>query len=219
MQHLSLEAMADLLAEQLHSEQDPLRSLLVHQLAHGKPVAKTRLAAMLRISQQELAQRLASLPDTEFDEQGNIVGQAVTLVPTSHRVQIRGTSLYAWCAFDTVEYPPALNAEAQVSSTCPLTGQAITFVVTPDGEIRELTPRAGVMSLLLPQQRRDSARAIFCVQSLFFSSEQAASRSLSTHPQVVLLSVAEAAHLGRLVAQQWFSQTPTWCDSASEDGQ
>ncbi len=217
MQYLSLEAMAHQLAEQLHSEQDPLRSLLVHQLAHGKPVAKTRLSAMLQISQQELARRLAFLPDTELDEQGNIVGQAVTLVPTSHRVQIRGTSLYAWCAFDTVEYPPALDAEARVSSTCPLTGQAITFVVTPDGEIRELTPAGSVMSLLLPQQRRDSARSIFCIQSLFFSSEQAASRYLSTHPQVVLLSVAEAAHLGRLVAQQRFSQTPTWCDSASED--
>jgi len=218
MQHLSLETMTNLLAEQLCSEQDSLRCLLVHQLAHGKPVAQTRLSAMLQISQQELAQRLAALPDIEFDEYGNIVGQAMTLVPTSHRVQIRGTSLYAWCAFDTVEYPPVLNAEAQVHSTCPTTGQTITFVVTPEGEVRELTPAASVMSLMLPRQRSDSARAIFCVQSLFFSSEQAASQSLSTHPQVVLLSVAEAASLGRLVAQQRFSQMPTWGDSASKDG-
>src|SRR6266567_9035816 len=67
------------------------------------------------------------------------------LVPTSHRFQLGGQVLYTWCAFDTVLLPPSLHVEAQVQSTCPVTGQPITFVATPEGVIRDLSPASGVM--------------------------------------------------------------------------
>ena len=144
------------------------------------------------------------LPDTEFDQQGNILGWAVTLVPTSHRFQIRGQSLYTWCAFDTVLFPPSLQAEAQVQSTCPVTGHPITFVATPEGIIKNLLPAGSMMSLIIPADRRDCVRATFCQQSLFFKSEQAASTFLEDHPEAVLLSIEEAALVGRLVAETRF---------------
>src|SRR5260370_37565236 len=43
--------------------------------------------------------------------------------------------------------------------------------------------------------------ATFCQQSLFFRSKQAASTFLADHPEALLLSVEEAASVGRLVAQ------------------
>jgi alkylmercury lyase len=91
--------------------------------------------------------------------------------------------------------------EAQVESTCPVTGQPITFVATPEGAIRDLSPVSSVMSLVVPAQRSDCTRATFCQQSLFFQSEQAASTFLAEHPEALLLSVEEAAYMGRLVAQ------------------
>jgi alkylmercury lyase len=130
----------------------------------------------------------------------------VTLVPTSHRFQIRGTSLFTWCAFDTVLFPPSLGASAQVQSMCPVTGHPITFVVTPEGIAEDLTPEGLVMSLIILAERRDCVRATFCKHSLFFQSEQVASTWLTAHPEAVLLSIEEAALVGRLVAETRFTE-------------
>ncbi len=200
MQRLSLETIVERLSEHLHCEQEDLCRPIVYQVTRSKPVASAALQASLQVSQNELEQRLAQFPDIEFDRAGNIVGLGVTLVPTSHRFQIGDKPLYTWCAFDTVLFPPSLHVEAQVQSTCPVTGQSITFVATPEGTALDLLPAGSVMSLIVPAERGDCTRATFCQQSLFFQSEQAASTFLADHPETLLLSVEEAASVGRLVA-------------------
>ena len=202
MRHLSLETIAERLSEQLRCEQEDLCRPIVQQVTRGKPVAPAALRASLQVSQDELEHRLAKLPpDVEFDRAGNIVGLGATLVPTSHRFQIGGKLLYTWCAFDTVLLPPSLHVEAHVQSTCPVTGQPITFVATPEGVIRDLLPASGMMSLIVPAQLSDCTRATFCQQPLLFQSEQAASTFLADHPEALILSVEDAAYVGRLVAR------------------
>jgi len=202
MQHPALETLAERLSEQSRCEQEDLCRPIVQQITRGKPVTLAALQTSLQVGQNELEQRLAKLPpDVEFDQAGNIVGLGATLVPTSHRFQMGGKLLYTWCAFDTVLLPPSLHVEAQVQSTCPVTGQSITFVATPEGTVLDLSPASGVMSLIVPAQRSDCSRATFCQQSLFFQSEQAAATFLADHPETLMLSVEEAAYVGRLVAQ------------------
>jgi alkylmercury lyase len=202
MQHPSLETIAERLTAQLRCEQEDLCRPIVQQVTRGKPVTPAALRASLQVSQDELEQRLARLsPDVEFDQAGNIVGLGATLVPTAHRLQIGGRLLYTWCAFDTLLFPSSLHVEAQVQSTCPVTGQPITFGATPEGIILDLLPAGSVMSLIVPANRRDCTRATFCQQSLFFQSKQKAASFLAEHPDALLLSVEEAASVGRLVAQ------------------
>ncbi len=202
MQHPSLETIAQRLAEQLRREQEALCRSIVQQITRGKPVTPAALRASLQVRQPELEHRLAKLPpDVEFDQAGHIVGLGATLVPTSHRFQVGGKLLYTWCAFDTVLLPPSLHVEAQVQSTCPVTGQPITFVATPEGTILDLFPASSVMSLIVPANRDDCTRAAFCQQSLLFQSEQSAATFFADHPDALLLSVEEAAYVGRLVAQ------------------
>src|SRR5438876_3570605 len=194
MPHLSLETIAERLSEQLRCEQEDFCRPIVQQVTRGKPVAPAALRASLQVSQDELEQRLAELPpDVEFDQAGNIVGLGATLVPTSHRFQMGGKLLYTWCAFDTVLFPPSLHVQAQVQSTCPVTGQSITFVATPEGTVLDLFPAGSVMSLIVPANRSDCTRATFC--------QQAALTFLATHQGALVLSVEEAAYVGRLVAQ------------------
>ncbi len=206
MQHPPLETIAEQLAEQLRCVQEDLCLHILHHVTHGKPVAQAALQASLQISQHELEQRLAHLPDTEFDQSGNIVGWGVTLVPTPHHFQIRGQPLFTWCAFDTVLFPPSLQTEAWVQSLCPITGHLIAFIVTSEGAVKELIPASAVMSLIVPEQHSDCVRATFCQQSLLFQSEEVASTFLAAHPEALLLSVEEAAHVGRLVAEMRFTE-------------
>jgi len=192
---------AERLSKQLRGAQEDLCRPIVQQITRGKPVAPATLRAALQVNQNELEQRLAKLPsDVEFDRAGNIVGLGVTLVPTSHRVQTGGKLLYTWCAFDTVLLPPQLDVQAQVQSTCPVTGQPITFVATPEGTVLDLLPAGSVMSLIVPAELGDCTRSTFCQRSLLFRSDQAAATFLADHPDALLLSVEEAAHVGRLVA-------------------
>src|SRR5712692_6508996 len=90
MPHLSLDAIVERLSEQLQCEQEDLCLSILHQVSRGKPLSKAILSTSLQISQNELEQRLARLPDTEFDHEGNIVGWGVTLVSTRHRFQMDG---------------------------------------------------------------------------------------------------------------------------------
>lgn len=205
MPHLSLDALAQRLSVQLPCEQEELCLLVLHQVSRGKPLPKATLSTSLKISQDELEQRLTRLPDTEFDREGNIVGWGVTLVPTRHRFQVGGKSLYTWCAFDTVLFPPTLGETAQVHSTCPVTGQPISFVATPDGVVKELTPASAVLSLIVPAERSECIRSTFCEQSLFFQSAQAAALWPSMHPEALILLIEEAAFVGNLVATARFT--------------
>ena len=201
MHHPALETIAERPSEQLRCVQEDLCRPIVQQVTRGKSVTPASLRASLQVGQDELEQRLAKLPEIEFDRAGNIVGLGATLVPTSHRFQMGGDLLYTWCAFDTVLFPQSLHVEAQVQSTCPVTGQPITFVVTSEGIIKDLLPAGSVMSLIMPAERGDCTRATFCQQSLLFQSEQAALTFLATHQGALVLSVEEAAYAGRLVAQ------------------
>jgi hypothetical protein len=79
---------------------------------------------------------------------------------------------------------------------------------TPSLPLDSVVWSGSVMSLILPAERSECVRETFCYQSLFFQSEQAASPFLSDHPEAVLLSVEEAALVGRWVAQSRFTEKP-----------
>lgn len=208
MQDSSLETIVSRLLKPLAHDRETLNHTVPAHLARGKPLEKNVLAAVLHLSPEELEQQLARLPDLEVDSQGRIVGWGITLVPTRHRFQIQGQNLFTWCAFDTVLYPPQLQAEALVQSTCPVTGHVISFVVTPDGRIKNLSQEACVLSLLIPTEQRNCGRAGFCEPSLFFWDEHAAAGFLATHPEMILLPVEDAAYVGKRVAQHRASGIP-----------
>lgn len=196
----NLVAIARHLTAQLDCMQERVCRQLLQILADvGRPLAPAHLATLLQVSQEECHTQLARVLDTEFDEQGNIVGWGITLVPTDHQVQMQGKRLYTWCAFDTVLFPALLQMESQVHSVCTATGTPITFVATPQG-IQELSPATSVLSLILPAERCDCIRGTFCAQSLFFRSAEAASPWVALHAEAVLLSVEEAALVGQMVA-------------------
>jgi hypothetical protein len=93
-----------------------------------------------------------------------------------------------------------------------VTGRSISFVATPEGNIKDLTQDSSVLSLMIPDKTENCGRAGFCERSLFFWDAQAASSFLKTHPEAILLSIAEAAYVGMFVAQNRTS------GASSDDG-
>jgi len=92
---------------------------LLALLAHGRPVTVQDLSAATGRSIPDVRQGLAAMPDTEYDRHGRILGHGLTLVPTPHRFELAGQTLYTWCALDTLIFPTILGLPAQVQSPLP----------------------------------------------------------------------------------------------------
>jgi len=87
-------------------------------LAEGQPVSPERLAAKLDLPVTIVTaifyQKRASAG--EWNNEGHLIGSALTLVPTQHSIRVKSQELYAWCAFDTLMLPGLLGESAQVDA-------------------------------------------------------------------------------------------------------
>ena len=75
---------------------------LLELLAHGQPVTTEQLADATASTVDQMRAALATMPDTEYDDRGRIIGNGLTLRPTPHRFELDGHQLYTWCALDTL---------------------------------------------------------------------------------------------------------------------
>jgi len=163
-----------------HPEQFRLSLALFRLLAEGKPVSPEGLATSLQRSLQEV-QALLHSADIRVDQAGNIIGHGLSLVPTPHQFHLSEQALYTWCALDSLAFPALL-------------GRAARLTVAPE-TIVDLEPASAVVSIHLPGEDTD-----ICNDGHFFVSHDLASTWPSLHPRAVLLSVEEAAELGRGLA-------------------
>jgi len=175
---------------------------LLRLLASGKPVEPRQLATVAHCSLKEIQAVLPS-SDVEVDQAGNIVGWGLSLVSTPHRFHLGENTLYTWCALDALMLPALIGRTAQVVSTCPATGKTVSLTVTPT-HIERLEPASAVVSVRSPGTENDlcHVRGGFCMQGHFFAAREAAVAWPELHPQAVLLSVEEAAELGRALAHR-----------------
>jgi alkylmercury lyase len=180
------------------------RELLPHAvrlLADGAPVAVERLAAAGGWSVEDVEAALDAQTSAERDDQGRLVGLALTLRPSAHRVTIGGRTLFAWCASDTLMIPVILGRPALVESTCPQTGEAIRVAVAPGG-VERIEPPDAVVTAVRPAGRITDVRSGTCDHGHFFSSIAATAAWADAHPDGHILPVEAAFALDRQVIEQ-----------------
>src|SRR6266545_1796454 len=184
---------------------------LLHLLALGEPVTVEDLAQATLRTVDEVRQALAGLPDTEYDEQGRIIGHGITLRPTPHRFGVDGRQLFTWCALDTLIFPAVLGQPARVQSPCHSTGVPVHVTVEPE-QVTRVDPAPAVVSIVTPDTC-SSIRAAFCNQVHFFASPAAAQPWVDRHSTAVILPVAEAFALGGPLTQTLLTDTAHPADS------
>jgi alkylmercury lyase len=173
----------------------------IRLLAEGEPATLEQLAAAIGWSPEQVATALDQQTSAERDEEGRLVGLALTLRPTPHRVIVDGRTVYAWCATDTLMFPVILGRPTIVESACPQTGRAIRVELMPDA-VRSLDPPEAVMTAVRPTGRLTDVRASTCSHGDFFSSATAAADWTRQHPEGYMHLVEEAFRLERRVIQQ-----------------
>ena len=183
-----------------HAEQLRLWLPLWRLLAEGAPVSLEQLASLSHRPLDEIQAELPSL-DVRLDREGNVLASGLSLLPTAHQFHLGEQALYTWCALDTLVFPALLGRTARVISSCPVTGKTIRLTVTPE-TIVDLSPANVVVSVHLPGEETNicNVQADICNDGHFFVSHDVASTWPSLHPKADLLSLEEAAELGRGLA-------------------
>lgn len=186
---------------------------LLRLLADGDPVEVATLAAATGRPIEEIRDRLAAVPDTEYDEQGRIIGQGLTLRPTPHRFTVDGRELYTWCALDTLIFPVLLGRAARIESSSPVSGEPVRVGVEPAG-VTSVEPAAAVVSLVNPETMT-SIRSSFCNEVHYFTSPMDAQPWLKTHPGGEVVPVADAHRLGAALTTTALAQSDTHPDTGA----
>ena len=192
----------------LLNESYSLTSLLLGLLAEGQPVSAADLAERSGLPMEQIETKYKRFGEQggEFDDQGRLIGAALTLNPTPHRFLLNGKELYTWCSLDALFLPGLLGKTAEVESTCPVTGQIIQLSINPDGVI-QYSPAGIVLSITIPgvscetgsccAANKTGPTSDACSQMNFFSSYEAAEEWLKDHPGVVIFSLDQAYRLAR----------------------
>jgi len=179
---------------------------LMKLLAEGEPVDVAELAAATGRPAENVRQELAAVPDTEYDEDGRIVGQGLTLRATRHRLSVDGVQLYTWCALDTLLFPALLDKTAVVESVSPTSGTPVRIRVGADG-VTHVEPATAVVSLVNPGDM-SSVRSAFCNQVHFFASAGDAQPWLDDHPGGEVMPVEAAYRLAVTMATSMLGRRP-----------
>ena len=173
-----------------------LEILIYRALAEGQPVSAGRLADMAGLP-VELAKALfehGKALGGEWDEEGRLLGNVLTLVPTPHRFRVNGNELYTWCSLDAMHLPGLLGQPAEVESVDPINGRAIQLTIPPDG-VPTYRPADTVLSIVLSGGNRGGPQSPLCRQMHFFASAESAAIWKKDHPEATIMSVEEVYQL------------------------
>ena len=121
-------------------------------LATGQPLSLERFRAINSLTNEQTKVYFDQLKAAgcEFNSQGQLVGNALSLTPSPYQMQINGQTLFAWCALDTLFLPACVGQTAQVTSICYVTNTPITLMVRPEG-VESIDPSTTVLSIVIPR--------------------------------------------------------------------
>lgn len=175
-----------------------LEILMYRTLAEGHPVSAERLAALANVPVElvtvlfEQGKALGG----EWDTEGRLVGNVLTLIPTQHHFRVNGKELYVWCSLDAMHLPGLLGRTAEVTSTDPISGEKIQLTIPPD-EAPIYRPSGTVLSIVLSGGNRNGPQSPLCRQMHFFASRETADTWVKKHPDATIMSVEEVYQLVR----------------------
>ncbi len=205
--HALVESFAQMGAEDDESS-ERLEVEIYRQLADGRPVSALSLAESLGRKPDDVTEALRELASSYigFDDQDRVIEWAgFGLDGGNNRFLVRGSPMYAWCAWDALFVPTVIGEIAKVEATDPETGTSLSLSVTPDG-VENADPSSMVMTFALPGMEAfpDFENFSFQRTTFFFESKTSALNWLDKNPGPAMISLEEGFAIGGIALRAWF---------------
>ncbi|MEV6105677.1 alkylmercury lyase family protein [Streptomyces sp. NPDC051940] len=179
------------------------QAVLRHFAATGDAPELGQLEDAAAAHGRTAADVVAELAAEDFlvaDDRGRIAAAyPFSAAPTAHRVRLAGgVDVWAMCAIDALGIPDMLAADAVITSTDPVTGDAVT--VTATGGSMTWQP-AGAVVYVGSRSCAGAAADVVCGALNFFGSRRSAQAWSEQHPDYLgsVVDQARAHALGRSV--------------------
>ena len=134
-----------------------LPTQLLDVIAEGHPVSTTGSAQPTGLDAEAIDEIFSRMRNggSEFNADGDLVGNVLTQIPAPHHFNLSGKELYVSCALGTLFLPGLMRRTTQVESTCPATGREIRLNVAPD-HVESSNPNGIVLSVIIPGELEDT---------------------------------------------------------------
>jgi len=177
-----------------------LQVIALQLLSKGEPVSPDRLAEAWGMPLEQvnaIFEQASALETLQLDDSGNMVGTAISLVPSSHKFQVDKKNLYAWCAYDAIYAPGVIGKNAIIDSVDPISNESIRIKVSPEG-VTDSEPN-GIFATVVGMEAdaRGGAKSPRCNQMQFFVSEENANKWSADHPGVSIMTVDQLFDVAR----------------------
>jgi alkylmercury lyase len=175
----------------LHDDDAAARRLGIegfHALWHGEQPAVSDLC-----DDPGVVERLVNAGRLELDDEGRVAGvHGLVARETRHRILLASRAVHTWCAFDAIGIPAALEVDATAETACPTCEQPISLT-TEQGVVSD----HGELCLWLPAADCRHLIDDFCRHANLFCNREHLVAAVGTDAEGDVLSVSEAAALGR----------------------
>lgn len=180
-------------------------AFVIQSIAQGNPITVEEFAEFsgLPMKEAKVQFRRMRMSGADFDDEGRLIGNALTMRPTRNALTINGRELYAWCALDTLFLPGLVGKTATVRSVSPVYGDAIQLTVSPEG-VEGFSPPEAVLSVVVPgvsiacePGRPGGAEGDVCSAMHFFTDRAEAAVYLGEGTDVAILTVEQASELAQ----------------------
>jgi alkylmercury lyase len=178
--------------------------LLLRELAKGEAIASPDLVRVLGVpprTAEALLKETPLAPMVYWDDARRVAGfWGLSTIRTRHRLEIRGRTVWSWCAQDSLFLPELLGETANIESWNPESSEPIRLKVSP-ARIEGVEPAGVVVSMVSPDtiDKTSAARIIAtaCHYIFFFGSHESAELWVGRHPGLTILSIDEAFAFGK----------------------
>jgi alkylmercury lyase len=198
-----------------------ISDFVLQSIASERPISVQEFAAHTgrTLKESKVLFRQMRLSGADFDEEGCLIGNALTVRPTPNLFKVDGRTLYAWCALDTLFLPGLIGETAEVQSLSPVSGEKIRLRVSPCG-VEDIKPATIVLSVVVPGVSRacepgqaGGSGGAVCSSMHFFATRKEAEEYLGADTDVSILTVVEASELAQ---RAWVRPYRSALDSASK---
>ena len=185
---------------------------VMRTLAQGSPVAEEQISQIItdlgvdRIKANHFLSQVA-----ERDESGNVAGiMGMSLNKTSHRLNLNGTRLYAWCAMDTLFLPAMLDQTVTIESKSPVSRQIVRLTVSPQ-KVEGFEPAGAVLSFVIVEPEEANMNSVesiwntFCHHIYFFASRKEAEKWADGRKDLEILPVEQAYELSKMLSSRFLA--------------
>ena len=169
-------------------------------LLEGRPVSPDQIGARLRMPKHQAMSFLGHV-GAALDEEGNLVGLGLSVVPTQHSYKINGRQLYVWCAADAISFPILHKATAVIASPDPISGELVRLTSSPEG-VSGVEPSTAVATIVTGQKGIANIRANVCNHQHFFTSVDTAAEYVSRHPGLAIATIEDVFQAGQILREQ-----------------